>query len=84
MNIIKQVIPEPEITPIEVVNASEAGQKFTIEGYVTSNASGYDQSTAFFDCIYVQDDTAGINLFPRRGQLPYRSVRPRDRRARRL
>ncbi|MBQ1893853.1 MAG: hypothetical protein II155_07080, partial [Clostridia bacterium] len=69
MNIIKQVIPEPEITPIEVVNASEAGQKFTIEGYVTSNASGYDQSTAFFDCIYVQDDTAGINLFPVAGNF---------------
>ena len=28
------------------------GYKYTIEGVVTSNASGYDKETAFFDCIY--------------------------------
>ncbi|MBO4848135.1 MAG: hypothetical protein J5586_03180, partial [Clostridia bacterium] len=69
MNIISKLIPEPTITPIAEVNAAEAGQKFTVEGYVTSNASGYDQETAFFDCIYVQDDTAGINLFPVAGDF---------------
>ena len=69
MNIIRQTLPEPTITPIAEVNAAEAGQKFTIEGYVTSNASGYDQNTAFFDCIYVQDETAGINLFPVAGDF---------------
>ncbi len=37
---------------------------YTVEGIVTSNASGYDKDTAFFDCIYVQDETAGINVFP--------------------
>lgn len=31
---------------------------------VTSNASGYDKDTAFFDCIYVQDATGGICCFP--------------------
>ncbi len=30
----------------------------------SANASGYDKNTAFFDCIYVQDDTRGINVFP--------------------
>ncbi|MBO6060563.1 MAG: CehA/McbA family metallohydrolase, partial [Clostridia bacterium] len=69
MNIIRQLIPEPTITPIAEVNASEPGGKYTVEGYVTSNASGYDQDTAFFDCIYVQDDTAGINLFPVAGDF---------------
>ncbi|MDD7523424.1 MAG: dockerin type I domain-containing protein, partial [Clostridiales bacterium] len=64
MNIINMLIPEPNITPIADVNAAEEGLKFTVEGYVTSNASGYDQNTAFFDCIYIQDETAGINLFP--------------------
>lgn len=64
MNIINMLIPEPNITPIAEVNAAEEGLKFTVEGYVTSNASGYDQDTAFFDCIYIQDETAGINLFP--------------------
>ncbi|MBR5947381.1 MAG: CehA/McbA family metallohydrolase, partial [Clostridia bacterium] len=69
MNIINSLIPEPTITPIAEVNAADEGVKFTVEGYVTSNASGYDQSTAFFDCIYVQDDTAGINLFPVAGDF---------------
>ena len=53
------------ITPIADVQAeTEEGVKFTIEGVVTSNASGYDKDTAFFDCIYLQDETAGINAFP--------------------
>ena len=64
MNIINMLKPEPTITPIADVHAAEEGVRFTIEGIVTSNASGYDQDTAFFDCIYVQDVTGGINLFP--------------------
>ena len=53
------------VTDIADVQAQELeGIKYTIEGVVTSNASGYDKDTAFFDCIYVQDDTAGINVFP--------------------
>ncbi len=53
------------ITPIaEVQKQPEEGFKYTIEGIVTSNASGYDKNTAFFDCIYLQDETGGINAFP--------------------
>ena len=53
------------VTPIAEVNAqTETGYKYTIEGVVTSNASGYDKDTAFFDCIYVQDETGGICCFP--------------------
>ncbi|MEJ5965157.1 S-layer homology domain-containing protein [Flavonifractor porci] len=53
------------VTPIEQVQAEkEENVKFAIEGVITSNASGYDKDTAFFDCIYLQDDTAGINAFP--------------------
>ena len=53
------------ITDIADVQAqTEEGVKYTIEGVVTSNASGYDKDTAFFDCIYLQDATAGINAFP--------------------
>ena len=33
------------------------------------NASGYDKDTAFFDCIYLQDGTAGINAFPVAGDF---------------
>ena len=53
------------ITPIKDVQAQkDEGIKYTIEGVVTSNASGYNKDTAFFDCIYLQDETAGINAFP--------------------
>lgn len=62
-NIVKALAPV-NITPISQVQTAAEGQKFTVEGIVTSNASGYDQNTAFFDCIYIQDETAGINLFP--------------------
>ncbi len=59
------VINPVKVSPISAVQAeAEEGVKFTIEGIVTSNASGYDRNTAFFDCIYLQDNTAGINAFP--------------------
>ena len=58
------------ITDIATVRAQkEAGFKYTIEGIVTSNASGYDKDTAFFDCIYVQDATGGICCFPVAGNF---------------
>ncbi len=68
-NLLKAINPV-KITPIAEVQAKEGeGYKFTIEGVVTSNASGYDKDTAFFDCIYLQDDTAGINAFPVAGNF---------------
>ena len=63
-NILDQIVPEPTVTDIADVQAAREGQKFTIEGVVTSNASGYDKDSAYFDCIYVQDATGGINIFP--------------------
>ena len=68
-NLLKAINPV-KITPIAEVQAKEGeGYKFTIEGVVTSNASGYDKDTAFFDCIYLQDETAGINAFPVAGNF---------------
>ena len=64
------MLNQTEITKIADVQAeTEEGVKFTVEGIVTSNASGYNKDTAFFDCIYVQDDTAGINAFPVAGNF---------------
>ena len=58
------------ITDIAEVQAQvEEGVKYTIEGVITSNASGFDKDTAFFDCIYLQDATAGINAFPVAGNF---------------
>ena len=63
-NLLKFINPVT-VTDIATVRAqTEAGYKYTIEGVVTSNASGYDKNTAFFDCIYVQDATGGICCFP--------------------
>ena len=68
-NLVQSLNPV-KITPIsEVHQQPDEGVKYTIEGIVTSNASGYDQRTAFFDCIYVQDETGGINCFPVAGNF---------------
>ena len=68
-NLVSQ-FNQTRITPIAEVQAElDEGVKYTIEGIVTSNASGYDKDTAFFDCIYVQDNTAGINAFPVAGNF---------------
>ncbi len=64
------MLNQTEISSISAVQAEpEEDVKFTVEGIVTSNASGYDKDTAFFDCIYVQDNTAGINAFPVAGNF---------------
>ena len=68
-NLLSMINPVT-VTPIADVQAEkDENVKYTIEGIVTSNASGYDKDTAFFDCIYVQDDTAGINCFPVAGNF---------------
>ena len=68
-NLLDHINPQ-KVTPIgEVREKQESGYRYTIEGVVTSNASGYDKDTAFFDCIYVQDDTGGICCFPVAGEF---------------
>ena len=57
-----------KVVSVKTAKAGDDYEEFTVEGYVTANASGYDKNTAFFDCIYVQDDTAGINVFPVSGE----------------
>lgn len=68
-NLLNAVRPVRIDTIADVRAQTEEGFKFTIEGVVTSNASGYDKETAFFDCIYVQDATGGINCFPVAGEF---------------
>ena len=64
-NILNEVKPTLNVTDIATVQSQPTeGGKFTVEAIVTSNASGYDRETAFFDCIYIQDATGGINVFP--------------------
>lgn len=61
-NILKEAQKEKTITDIADVRKAEMGEIFTIEGYVTAGTTNI--ATTFFDCIYVQDDTAGIDIFP--------------------
>lgn len=70
-NLVKYINPDGlAISTIkQVQDEKNEGVRFTIEGVVTSNASGYNKDTAFFDCIYVQDGTAGINVFPVAGSF---------------
>lgn len=63
-NLIQYVNPTQIEKIANVQKEVEEGVKYTVEGIVSSNASGFDKSTAFFDCIYLQDETAGINAFP--------------------
>ncbi len=63
-NILDAIKPEKVITSIKDVQAAAEGVQFTIKGRLTTNASGYDKNTAFFDSGYVQDETGGINIFP--------------------
>ncbi|MGL5379508.1 5'-nucleotidase C-terminal domain-containing protein [Clostridium sp.] len=66
INILESVKKELEVTPIrDVVNASE-GEVFVVEGIATA---GTLEGNAFFDSIYIQDQTAGINLFPVSGVI---------------
>ncbi len=68
-NLLSLLNPVKISTVAAVQAEKDEGVKFTIEAIVTSNASGYDKDTAFFDCIYVQDDIAGINCFPVAGNF---------------
>lgn len=62
-NILDEVTVELETTPIEKVRKEgKLGDVFAIEGYVTAGTS--NENNKFFDAIYVQDDTAGITVFP--------------------
>ena len=56
---IKKVVP---VTPINQVRAAAKGDVFCIEGTVTAGKTPADN--AFFDTLYIQDETGGINLFP--------------------
>ena len=63
-NLVSYLNPVQLSTIDQIHQQPEEGFKYTVEGIVTSNASGHDKDTAFFDCIYIQDETGGINCFP--------------------
>lgn len=68
-NLVSYLNPVQLSTIDQIHQQPEEGFKYTVEGIVTSNASGHDKDTAFFDCIYIQDETGGINCFPVAGDV---------------
>ncbi len=64
-NILSNTRKTPTVTPIaDVRTSAEAGlgEIFVVEGYVTAGTA--NENTKFFDAIYLQDETAGITVFP--------------------
>ncbi len=61
-NIMNSVRVELPISPISDVRAGNMDDVFRIRGYVTAGTD--NEHNKFFDAIYVQDDTAGITVFP--------------------
>ena len=62
-NILDEVKVElPLSTIAEVRKNGTAGDVYRVEGYVTAGTAV--EGNTFFDTIYIQDDTAGIDIFP--------------------
>lgn len=59
-----KIINPVVISDIKDVQSAKEGESFTVRGTLTTDVSGYNKDTAFFDSAYMQDKTAGINLFP--------------------
>ncbi len=66
-NILTSVQVELPVTDIATVRAAYdhgagSGSIYKVRGYVTAGTANEDN--AFFDCIYIQDETGGIDIFP--------------------
>ncbi len=61
-NILDGVTVELPTSTIAQARAGAMNEVFAVEGYVTSGTD--NENTTFFDTIYLQDETAGIDIFP--------------------
>lgn len=61
LNIMDSIKKKMDITNIADVRNGEMGEIYCVEGTVTA---GTVSGNAFFDTIYIQDATGGINIFP--------------------
>ena len=61
-NLLSGLLKEQTVSKIADVRANNtAGKVFTVEGTVTA---GNIEPNAFYDTIYIQDATGGINIYP--------------------
>ncbi len=61
-NILDGVTVELPTSTIAEARAGKMNEVFAVEGYVTSGTD--NENTTFFDTIYLQDETGGIDIFP--------------------
>lgn len=61
LNIMDSVKKKMDVTSIKDARNGEMGEIYCVEGIVTA---GTVSGNAFFDTIYIQDATGGINIFP--------------------
>ena len=61
-NILSDVEKELEVSTIAEARKGNLKDFFAVEGYVTAGTA--NTNNAFFDAIYVQDETGGICVFP--------------------
>lgn len=61
-NILSGLLTEQEVSDIEDVRVNTTvGTVFTVEGTITA---GNVEPNAFYDTIYIQDETGGVNIYP--------------------
>ena len=61
-NILSGLLVEQEVSTIAEARANTTvGTVFTVEGTITA---GNVEPNAFYDTIYIQDETGGINIYP--------------------
>lgn len=60
-NILSGILKDPEVSTIAQAREGNPGDMFTVEGTVVA---GSVSPNAFFDCIYIQDETGAICLHP--------------------
>jgi len=65
-NIVENIlISLKDVNKISDVHSLPIGTQVMVEGIVTTDVyNGTDENKGFFDCIYIQDETGGINVFP--------------------
>ena len=61
-NIVNDLKTELPVSTIKEARNGKMNDVFSVEGYVTSGTE--NKNTTFFDTIYIQDETGGIDIFP--------------------
>lgn len=72
-NIINWMLPEKELEKLTIKEFREdknndgepdrLGEEYVLEGIVTAQSEAVEPKNAFFEVIYIQDETGGINVF---------------------